>query len=107
MLATFRAGLTLALDVALAGGALLYVGTVIMSYRMDGPHARLELDLLDPIRSAWRLLVWLGVRLVSSFRSSAECLFAELSETSAEIGESFFRGRGPKLQATVRSRFLL
>jgi hypothetical protein len=89
-----------------AGGAV-YAGLVLMSYRTDGPRSALRLELSGPARSAQRLLVWLGVKVVAAVIRIARGLFNTLSETSAEVGEWYIRRRDPEVQAAVRSRFMI
>jgi len=91
----------------MVAGVALYAGLVLMSYRTDGPHSPLRLELSDPARSAERLTVWLGVRAVAIALWAATGLFNMLSEASAEVGEWFLRRRDPEVQAAVRSRFMI
>jgi hypothetical protein len=91
----------------IVAGAILYAGLLLMSYRADGPHSRLRLELDAPGRSAQRLLVWLGVKAVAAVVRTAGFIFNILFETSAEVGEWFIRRRSPEVQAAFRSRFLV
>lgn len=95
------------LKLLLVAGVAVYVGLVSMSYRTDGPHWPLRLELSDPARSAERLLVWLGVKAVAAVIGMGRGLFNMLSEASAEVGEWFIRRRNPEVQAEVRSRFMI
>ena len=95
------------LKLAILAGGVLYAGLVLMSYRTDGPHYRLRVNLRDPARSAERLLVWLGVKALRTVVRLAVLTFGMLSEASAEVGEWFLSRRAPETQAAVRSRFLL
>jgi hypothetical protein len=95
------------LELLLVAGAILYAGLLLMSYRADGPHSRLRLELDAPARSAQRLLVWLGVKTVAFAVRTVQLVFNMLSETSAEVGEWFIRRRNPEVQAAFRSRFLV
>jgi hypothetical protein len=104
MISLVLAGLLKLLVVA---GAAVYAGLVLMSYRTDGPHSALRLDLFDPARSAERLVVWLGVKAVAAVLRIGGGLFGALSEASAEVGEWFIRRRDPEVQAAVRSRFMI
>lgn len=88
-------------------GAGLYVGLVLMIYRTDGPRYRPRLALGDPGRSAWRLLVWMGVKALTATIRGASTLFNMLSEASAEVGEWFLRRRDPEVQDAFRSRFMV
>jgi hypothetical protein len=91
----------------LVAGGMLYAGLVIMSYRVDGPHARLELEPADPARSAEHLLVWLGVKGVAVTIRLSTALLGILAEASAEVGEWLMRRGGPGLRQSFRSRFMI
>lgn len=95
------------LKLTLIAGGLLYAGLVIMSYQIDGPHARLRLDVKDPARSAEHLLVWMGVRAVAVIIRISNALLAILAEASAEVGEWFIRRGGSGLRQSARSRFMI
>lgn len=107
MLAMISAILGGVLKLLLVGGVVVYAGLVLMSYRTDGSHSELRLELSDPARSAERLLVWLGVKAVAAVLRIARGLLDALSEASAEVGEWFIRRRDPEVQAAVRSRFMI
>lgn len=96
-----------ALKLLVMAGGILYAGLVLMSYRTDGPRAPLRLDFTNPARSAVRLTVWLGVKMVKATLRAATALFNMLSEASAEVGEWFLRQRSPEVQAEYRSRFMV
>ena len=90
---------------AVAAGAL-YVGMVLMSYRTDGPRHRLNLESRDPARSAERLVIWLGVKVLHAGIRFAGAILKMLMEASAEVGEWFMR-LSPAVQESIRSRFLV
>lgn len=94
------------LKLLLVASALLYAGLVLMAYRTDGPRYQLRLDWLDPARSAERLLVWLGVKVVAAVLRAGRSALEILSEAAAEVGEWFIRRRGGQAEALYRSRFL-
>ena len=98
------AGLIKLLEVA---GGVLYLSLVLMSYRVDGPHCRLRLDMGDPARSAERFLVWVGVRALAASIRFARLVFDTLSEASAEVGAWLINRTTPEVQAAFRSRFLV
>ncbi len=95
------------LKLLLLCGALLYAGLVLMSYRIEGPHAPLRLDFADPARSLERLMVRLGVRALHAVLRSARRFLDLLAEASAEVGAWFIERRSAKVQETVRSRFMI
>ena len=95
------------LRLLLLGGALIYAGLVLMSYRLDGPNARLRLSPADPARSLERLLVWAGVKTLHAALRSTRRILDILGEASAEVGAWFIERRGAKVQEAVRSRFMI
>ena len=88
-----------------AAGAL-YAGIVLMRYRTNGPHYRLNFELRDPARSVEYLLIWLGVKVLDACVRFTKVVFNMLLEASAEIGEWIIR-RSPAVEASIRSRFLV
>lgn len=107
--------MTLLIGVLVAGllkplmvaGVAVYAGLVLMSYRSDGARSPLRLELSDPVCSAERLVVWLGVGALALTLRVVKGIFDMLAEASAEVGEWFLRRRGPAVQAAVRSRFMI
>jgi hypothetical protein len=91
----------------LGAGGLLYAGLVLMSYRTDGPHSLLHLDLSHPGRSAQCLMVWVGVRVVTAIVGASKALLNVLSDASAEVGQWFLHRRSAAVQAAFRSRFMV
>ena len=71
----------------LLAGVALYSGLVMLSFRTEGLHPRLRMDWRDPLYSAGRLPVWLGVKALALALGMAGPVFAMLSEASAEVGE--------------------
>jgi hypothetical protein len=78
-----------------------------MSYRTNGPHYRPHVNLHEPARSAERLLVWLGVKILAFALRLGVPVFGMLSEASAEVGEWYLRHRDPEALASFRSRFMV
>jgi hypothetical protein len=78
---------------AVVAGAALYTGLVLMSFRTDGPHHRPQTAWRHPVRSAERLLVWLGVKGLELAAGITTPIFAMLSEASADVGEWFLGDR--------------
>lgn len=91
----------------IVAGMILYAGLVLMSYRTDGPHLPLKVGLADPARSAERLVVWLGVKIVAAVLKAATAVFNILAEASADVGEWVIRHRSAEAQAAFHSRFLM
>ncbi len=90
----------------LVGAGILYVGLVLMAYRIEGPRARLRFDALGPALWAENLLVWLGIKSLAAVRYAAWATLDILSEASAEVGEWFIRRRGAKAGLAHRSRYI-
>ena len=88
---------------ALAAGAL-YAGMVVMRYCTDEPCFCPAFQLRNPVRSAERLGVWLGVKALEGFLGIARLLLSVLLEASAEVGEWYLRRRTDMLEK-IRSRF--
>ncbi len=107
MLPFLQVMLTGLVKLLILGGVLLYTGLVLMSYRIEGPHAPFRFDITDPARSLERLLVRLGVKALDAFLRSARRFFDQLAEASAEVGAWFIERRSAKVQETVRSRFMI
>ncbi len=107
MLPFLQVMLTGLLKLLILGGALLYAGLVLMSYRIEGPHAPLRMDMTDPAHSLERLLVRLGVKTLDAILRSARRFLDLLADASAEVGAWFIERRSAKVQETVRSRFMI
>lgn len=71
----------------LTGMAVLYAALVVMTLRNEGTQYELKLDPNDPARSAERLAVWLGVRVVAAFMAVGKVCLNILEDTSADVGE--------------------
>ncbi|MBI1983212.1 MAG: hypothetical protein HYS61_03330 [Acidobacteria bacterium] len=91
--------------VFLVGAGVLYVGLVLMSYRLEGPRSRLRLDFRNPARSAENFLVWLGIKALAAARHGGKAALDVLSEASAEVGEWYIRRRGIDAEVAYRSRY--
>jgi hypothetical protein len=106
MVSVIKDILEIGFKLLLVGFAAVYIGLVLMSYRVDGPHCPLRLDLRGPARSAERLLIWLGVKTLAGVLRLGRAFFALLAETSADLGEEYVRRRPHGGLAAFRSRFL-
>ncbi len=84
----------------------VYLGLVLMSYKLDGPGQALRLDWRDPARSIERISVWAGVKVLASAVAFGHYMFSLLSETSADLGEEYARRRPHSALAAFRSRFI-
>ena len=72
----------------------LYLRLVAMTYRTEGPAFHFRVTLADPIRSAKRLLVWLGVKAEAALLRVGTATLDALFEASAEVGEWYVHRRG-------------
>ena len=75
------------LNLALLAGTAVYAALVLMSFRTDSPHRRPRLKRRHPLRSAGRLLVWMGAEALTLVIRAVAPIFAILSEASADVGE--------------------
>jgi hypothetical protein len=73
---------------------VLYLRLVAMTYRTEGPAFHFRVTLADPIRSAKRLLVWLGVKAEAALLRIGTATLDALFEASAEVGEWYVHQRG-------------
>ena len=89
-----------------AGVGAIYIGLVLMSYRLDGSNYQLRFDWRDPVRALERICVWSGVRTLAKMVSLGRYIFSLLSEISADVGEEYVRRRPRSALAAFRSRFL-
>ncbi len=71
----------------LLAGAVFYAGLVVMSYGTRGPRTRPQIDPDDPLHSAERWAVWLGVLALALAVRIATPVVRMLSEASADVGE--------------------
>jgi hypothetical protein len=94
-----------AVKLLLLGAGILYVGLVLMAYRLEGPRIRLRIYPGDPGRSALDLLVWLGVKIFAGIGHAAKATLDVLSDTSADVGEWCLHRRGRAPQVADRPRF--
>jgi hypothetical protein len=84
-------------NLALLAGVAFYSGLVLLSFRTEGLHPRPHIDWRDPVYSAGRLPVWLGVKALALAVEMAVPVFGMLSEASAEVGEWFLSRRHHEL----------
>jgi hypothetical protein len=89
-----------------AGMLAVYLGLVLMSYRLDGSGQTLRVSWRDPVRGLVRLCVWVGVKALVSIISIGRSLFTILTETSADVGEEYIRRRPHSALAAFRSHFI-
>jgi len=90
----------------MVAAAALYAVIVLMRYRTQGPHYRLNFNLQEPARSTQQLGVWLGVKVLEGCVRIARSILNALLEASAQVGEWLMR-RSPAVQESIRSRFLV
>lgn len=72
----------------------LYLRLVRMTYRTEGPAFHFRVTLADPIRSAKRVLIWLGVKAEAVLLRVGTATLNALFEASAEVGEWYVHRRG-------------
>ena len=93
-----------ALKLLLGAFGILYVGLVLMSYKIEGPRCQWRLDVREPARSAGWLLVWLGVKALFVILRAGKTTLDMLTGASADVGQWYIRWRGRG--AAFRTRFL-
>ena len=84
----------------------IYLGLVVLGYATDGPRYQIKLDSAYPFRSAARLLVGSGVRIVAFVLRMVNVLLDPLYEASAMVGERFAGQSCAEAQARYQSRFI-
>lgn len=85
---------------------LVYVGSVLSGYSLEGSHGQLRFDPAAPVHSSQRLLVWTGIKILGAVIRFVRSMLNELFAASAEVGSWVVDQFGPKVQREVRSRFL-
>ena len=95
-----------AVTLGLIAFGVSYVLLVLTAYTQEGPHYRLHLELSDPVRSADRLLVWMGVKMIRAIGRAARSILDALYDASADVGTWVVSKSSDQVQARVRSRFL-
>jgi len=78
----------------LAGAIVLYAGFVLTALRHKGTHDQARFDWADPARSGERLLVWVGVRVISAVSHGLKATLDILEDASADVGEWLLHHRG-------------
>jgi hypothetical protein len=76
-----------AVKLLLAGVGVLYTGLVLIALRTEGAHDRVPFDWGDPARSGERLIVWVGVKAVSTVVQGLKAAMDILEDASADVGE--------------------
>jgi hypothetical protein len=72
---------------ALIAAGVFYSVQILVACAKNESHERPSLDPTDRLRSAARLLLWIGVVTVGVIGQLARPLMNTLSEASAEVGE--------------------
>jgi hypothetical protein len=73
--------------IILLGMLALYITHVVLTLRTEGTDYQPRFDPHDPARSAERLLVWLGVQILSVTMAGLKAALDILEDTSADLGE--------------------
>ena len=97
-------GVAAELLVIAAGG--LYAFLVLRTYAKEGPDFQLRLQSSDPARSAERLLIWAGIRVMSVVARAVRSILNALYQASADVGTWVVSKSSAQVQARVLSRFL-
>jgi hypothetical protein len=71
----------------LAGAAVLYAGLVFIAWQSEGADYRVRFEWADPARSGERLLVWVGVKVVTAVLERLKWALEILEDASADLGE--------------------
>jgi hypothetical protein len=95
-----------AVKLGLIASGLFYGVLLLTTYSMEGADYRLKLELADPVRSVERLLIWIGIKLVTAIGRAARPILEVLYEASADVGTWVVSKSSEQVQARVRSRFL-
>lgn len=72
---------------------VFYATLVLVSYRTRGLQPLPRVKFRDPIRSAERLALWSGVRLLALLARVARSVYGLLSEASADVGDWYLSRR--------------
>ncbi|HUX11099.1 MAG TPA: hypothetical protein VMW51_10680 [Terriglobia bacterium] len=76
-----------ALKLILLGLVVLYAALVLITLRTEGAHYQLSIDQHNPVRSAERLLVWIGVRMIAGLLAALNAGLNILEDASADVGD--------------------
>ena len=85
---------------------VLYAFLVLRAYAREGPDFQLRLQSSDPARSAERLLIWAGIRVMSVVARAVRSILNALYQASADVGTWVVSKSSAQVQARVLSRFL-
>ena len=90
----------------LIAAGVLYALLVLMTYAKDGRGFKLHMELADPARSAERLLVWMGIKVIAAMARAFKRVLDLLYEASADVGAWVVSKSNTQVHARVTSRFL-
>ena len=97
-------GVAVKLLVVAAG--VFYASLVLTTYAREGRDFKLHLELSDPARSAERLLIWAGIKIMAAVARAFKRTMDLLYEASADVGAWVVSKSNTQVRARVASRFL-
>ena len=89
----------------IAGGAF-YVFRVLRTYAREGAGYRLHLEWGGPARSAERLLIWAGIKVILAVLWAVRSVLNVLYQASADVGTWVVSKSDAHVQARILSRIL-
>ena|SRR6516162_245718 len=89
----------------MAAGAF-YALLVLSTYAREGPNFQLRLRSNHPARSAERLLIWAGIKMILAIARAVRSILNVLYQASADVGTWVVSKSSAQVQARVLSRFL-
>lgn len=75
------------LKLMVAALVVFYAVLVLITARTQGTQYQLRFDPNNPVRSAERLMIWLGVRTAVAISAALKASLDILEDTSADVGE--------------------
>jgi hypothetical protein len=81
-------------ELLLAGMAAIYAGAVLITFWSEGKGYQAKFDLRKPAESAERLLIWVGILVVSFLVRVMRAALDTLEDASADVGEWFVHHHG-------------
>jgi hypothetical protein len=90
----------------LIAAVLLYASLVAVTYVKEGPYFQLRWELGDPARSAERLLIWMGIKVITAMVRAFKRVLDLLYDASADVGTWVVSKSNTQVRERVASRFL-
>jgi|SRR5215470_10747910 len=98
--------LGVAAELLLIAAGAFYAFLVLKAYAREGPDFQLRLQSSDPARSAGRLLIWAGIKIILAVARAVRSILNVLYQASADVGTWVVSKSSAQVQARVLSRFL-